>query len=73
MNYYFVVYNVFNKEISAFISSYVFDNFYEIFNRMKAGLKNGDIILEIENKCGGDIKGYNNVLQCQEIIKNLCS
>ena len=70
---YFVIYNILGEIISVFISSSVKDSFIEIFKIMKASFKNGDIILEIEDKCNGIVNGYNNVLECKKIFNNLAN
>ena len=70
---YFVVYNIICQHISAFISSYNPSNFSKIFDIMKAGLKNGDVILEIEDECNGEVAGYKNIIKCQQILQNLAN
>lgn len=69
---YWVVYNIFSKNISAYCYSEI-DNFEKLFSIMKAELKNGDIVLEIIDRCNGIVSGYKNCIQCQQIIINLAN
>ena len=70
---YFVIYNLFNEIIRAFISSSTERGFIEIFDVLRASFKNGDVILEIEDKCNGIVDGYNNILECKNILINLAN
>lgn len=67
---YFVIYNVLGKNISGYIPSE--DNrernFHTLFGMMRAGLKNGDVIVEIEDQCDGIVTGAKNICECCRVL-----
>ena len=67
---YFVIYNVLGKNISGYISSESDreKNFRTLFGMMRAGLKNGDVIVEIEDRCGGVVTGTKNADECRRVL-----
>ena len=67
---YFVIYNVLGKNISGYIPSEDDreGNFQTLFGMMRAGLKNGDVIVEIEDRCDGVVTGAKNVDECRRVL-----
>lgn len=67
---YFVIYNVLGKNISGYIPSEDNreGNFQTLFGMMRAGLKNGDVIVEIEDQCDGVVTGAKNVDECRRVL-----
>ena len=67
---YFVIYNVLGKNISGYIPSEDNreGNFQTLFGMMRAGLKNGDVIVEIEDQCDGVVTGAKNVVECRRVL-----
>ena len=67
---YFVIYNVLGKNISGYIPSEDNreGNFQTLFGMMRAGLKNGDVIVEIEDQCEGAVTGAKNVDECRRVL-----
>ena len=70
---YFVIYNVLGKNISGYIPSEDNreGNFQTLFGMMRAGLKNGDMIVEIEDQCDGIITGAKNVDECRRVLDQI--
>lgn len=67
---YFVIYNVLGKNISGYISSESNreKNFQTLFGMMRAGLRNGDVIVEIEDQCDGVASGGKNAEECCRVL-----
>ena len=67
---YFVIYNVLGKNISGYLPSEDNreGNFQTLFGMMRAGLKNGDVIVEIEDQCDGAVTGAKNVDECRRVL-----
>lgn len=67
---YFVIYNVLGKNISGYIPSENNreKNFQALFGIMKAGMRNGDVIVEIEDQCDGVVSGSKNAEECRRVL-----
>ena len=70
---YFVIYNVLGKNISGYIPSENNreKNFQTLFGLMKAGMRNGDMIVEIEDQCDGVVSGGKNAEECRRVLDQI--